>query len=183
MKDEEAQNVLRVYNIYRDYMKHEDSLLAHRLSWLLGATGLIAAAYGSLIAYVLHQYWEIVAKGIEYMGPKARAVAEEQSALVLPLIIFSLIGISNARFAYRAIEAAKASTESFPPEWKKLIVRHPDIARLRLPALKHGFSDETRYTVKYSERICVFIEGMWWATLAVDLVVAYGFLTAVFPSG
>jgi hypothetical protein len=182
MTDNEAKEILRIFDNYRDYMKHEDGLLAHRLSWLLGSTGLIAAAYGSLAAYILHVYWEIAAKN-EAVTPIALKVLQHQLVLLAPLFIFSYIGMGNAHFAYRSIIAAKASIESFPPKWKMMIARYPEVEKLRLPALRHGFSDEKKYSVRYSETICENIRAIWRLTLLADILIAAEAISTVMKLG
>lgn len=103
---EEDKFNLHRYEVFRDYVKHEDSLINNRLTWLLISQGLIFNAYSTL------EKSKIDACINHHAGITADLSALQGALGVVGLLIcvFSFLGIQAARYAIQGLKQTWGTT-------------------------------------------------------------------------
>lgn len=108
---------LKHYELYRDYIKHEDSLINNRLLWNLNLQGFLFGAY----SFSLQKVGELHAKAL---GDKtADLMASHFSVLLLNvlLIVLPLVGGSVSLLVWMGVQAAQLSIEELNKQWEDKI--------------------------------------------------------------
>jgi hypothetical protein len=123
-KDEQdVERKIQLYNIYRDYVKHEDNLINNRMTWLLSIHGFLYATYG----LTLQKKFEISQKIVESTSHVSAFVWDAPGMsgamegygfdyvsfqIDVFLIGIGLVGIFISRIALESIEAAGRATQT-----------------------------------------------------------------------
>jgi len=97
----ELEDAVRIYDLYRDYVKHEDELINRRLSWNLTLQGFLFATYGV---------------SFQVLGNSA-ASDELKRHIKLLACALPVIGGSVAILALLSILAAQASIDELKIRW------------------------------------------------------------------
>jgi hypothetical protein len=106
------QNDIPIYELFRDYVKHEDELINNRLSWLLTIHGFLYATYGFTIQKKLevaqHMADVLQGKSSEYvncyvsLGNLGITIAQVEFFLIFLVLIgffISVVGLLSIRAA------------------------------------------------------------------------------------
>ena len=117
---------IKIYGVFRDYVKHGDSLINNRLSWLLSIHGFLYATYGLTIQKKL-EIAQKIADTFKACGRDAAGRCAEFGAgsyfqngnlgfAILQIEIFLLIiALTGCRIGYiglRSIQAAKEASSN-----------------------------------------------------------------------
>ena len=101
------ERLTTLYNIYRDYMKHEDDLLNQRTTWLLVIQGFLFATLGVLGEWVLQ--------------PGQDRLGIERQFLVYVLVV---VGVVVASVAFLGITAASDAIDELRRKWELIRVHY-----------------------------------------------------------
>jgi len=112
----ESESRFRRFELLRDYLKHEDGLINHRITWNLTTQGFLFAAFGLLCPKGTDPVSGFVAKLTSFMGGAPRVATEPVSAFAAKLIPFTGCAISIAATA--GILAAHLSIRNLVARWK-----------------------------------------------------------------
>jgi hypothetical protein len=118
----DLQRLSPLYEIYRDYMKHEDDLLNHRTTWLLVIQGFLFATLGVL------GEWQLPGNSLDILYT-------ERHWLVY---VLGFVGVSIAVAAFASILAANRAIDSLHGQWKALRRKHGNPDWDLLPELAGG---------------------------------------------
>lgn len=123
----DSADQLRLFELYRDYIKHEDELINHRVGWFIQLHSFLIASYGIIFAALVTTF---SAQGAPAFG----GVAIQVLAAAL-LVGIALIGLESAGAAEGSIAAAHDAITSLNQSWKAQVARWgegcslPDIIR------------------------------------------------------
>ncbi|SLN49406.1 hypothetical protein ROA7450_02440 [Roseovarius albus] len=124
--DEERTTLLEDFNLLRSRIEHEDTLVNHRLSWLMSFMGFLFAAYAfSFMA-------EATSLGVDIPGnsnsDQAAGIISLQKSIKVMRVLMELIGVGAAAVALLGICAANRatldSTEGSDGKFEKLREYH-----------------------------------------------------------
>lgn len=113
---------MAVYETFRNYVRHEDSLINNRMTWLLSIHGFLYATYGFTIQKrieIVEKYSIIISRTSNQEAAINTKIYGEFSRIPLLLlemeiflIIISIVGILISWFALKSITAAKQATSN-----------------------------------------------------------------------
>jgi hypothetical protein len=154
-----AEHVEKIYNLYRDYLKHEDGLIDHRISWLVGVQSFLIATFG----FAYQKKYEMLSKAL---------LADNISKLGFSLYLYDLflvflvvIGVCTSSAAFKSVKAATLALENLRVEWNK--IKDCQRSLFHLPGITGGGSDKANDDGKnLSLLLPKFFHRFWWATLA-----------------
>jgi len=116
---EHLKDAIALYNVYRDYVKHEDELINRRLSWNLTLQGFLFAAYGVTFQLLNSQSGDADLKRHLHYLPA----------------VFPIVGGLVATLSLLSIVAAQDSINGLRVEWRNPSAHiEPDIMEM-LPEL------------------------------------------------
>jgi hypothetical protein len=114
-------DLVKLFEIYRDYAKHEDSLSNFRVTWFLAVQGLLFGGYA-----VLNQARLIGGPPVS-MGV-SNAIGNLQSPAVLLTLLLALFGLFAAHRSYVSVKAAISAVQSLNAKWTTKVLggnEHP----------------------------------------------------------
>jgi hypothetical protein len=155
-----------MHAIYRDYLKHEDTLVQHRVTWLLVMTGMLMTTYLTLYGLVLYlitsaRTSEMSAAIIHYPITKL---------IFIPIVLTGIFGLVSAAVCFRSILGAAASSKSILSAWEEFKQsRHWGKDDAFLPELAFGFSQPISPTYGYPKTVCAVVAAIWVITMAADV--------------
>lgn len=152
-----AVDTLALYQVYADYVRHENDLLNHRTTWFVAIeTVLVAGA-----AYLLLRYFESAIALV--LGRP-----DEKLPHIIEFIIAGLalcgFGLVAALAARRSIKAAIASQCALDATWRRLIAdglrgadNLPDLmgGKCAEPADGQHFADRLVDTILFFWKMCL----------------------------
>jgi hypothetical protein len=113
------KDAIDLYAVYRDYAKHEDDLINHRLSWNLAVQSMMFTAYGVSVGLLKSDRQPVV--------PFLRGARQL-------LTLFPLIGGAAGSLVLISVVAAVLALRRLDGKWRQIPVEHKD----RLPDLTGG---------------------------------------------
>ena len=124
----EIKDYFKCYELFRDYVKHEDELINKRLSWNLTLQGLLFAGYGFSLQ-VLN-------------GEKSKPELVDHAKWLL--VLFPVVGGLVGFLAWLSIRAAMIAIDGLNEKWKKALNHiHPE-SRDILPGLVGAGQDRAQ---------------------------------------
>jgi hypothetical protein len=105
----EAQHHREVYEIYRDYIKHEDNLINNRVGWFIQLHSFLIATYGILFAALMSSYFP---QGTATIDP---AIPQKVACAILAMV--ALVGIFSSLSAIMSIDAADRAITKLSKTW------------------------------------------------------------------
>jgi hypothetical protein len=131
---------IALYNVYRDYMKHEDTLMNVRMTWFLTTQAFLFSCYALLNQKRISAgNFELVRSWQEFIGditdPKFRF-----GALILMLICF--FGFFTARRSYISVRAASLAIVALRSRWDAEFAQNGGFASL--PSITGGGDAKAR---------------------------------------
>jgi hypothetical protein len=143
--------LIRHYEIYRDYMKHEDDLLNHRATWHLVMQGLLFTAIGVLLQW-------------KYEGH----VIDELHLLRESLIfIIPVLGILIASLAYGGAWAAHTAIETLSSDWERVEKSYTTPPLPLLPGVAGAGNDHAKKWGKNPSRGIPMLIGLAWLVILI----------------
>ena len=136
------QKTVKIYEIYRDYTKHEDNLIHHRMTWLLTIHGFLFATYGLTLQKKLEIAEKVIGnKTFSDFLEKRAPTSSHTGDLILNfqnsifqinvfLTVLSFVGIFISIFAFISVSAAKRAINNIS-----------DICEISFgmaPSIRHG---------------------------------------------
>ena len=128
---------IALYNVYRDYVKHEDTLMNVRMTWFLTTQAFLFSCYALLNqkrisagAFEVVRSWEEFSGGVTDLKFKF-------STVILTLICF--FGYFTARRSYISVRAASLAVMALRRKWDSELAQDPAFSSL--PAIT-GSGDE-----------------------------------------
>jgi hypothetical protein len=155
-----------IHTVFRDYIKHEDTLVQYRVTWLLVLTGMLLTLYLTLCGLLLY----VIAA-----APKARTEAAlvdypVTSLLFVPIFLLSLGGLIAAVVCFRSILGAAASAKSIQAAWRSFKTsQYWKESDNLLPEVTFGFSRPITPTYGYPKAVCIVVALLWMVSIAANL--------------
>ncbi len=106
---------LKLYQIFRDYVKHEDTLINNRLSWNLTIQGLLFAAYFVVVQKVDDVKDTLAAKGL----PELAELQHFRGFLRFVAYLLGGLGFVVSAFVFAGVFAAYLGIEEVQRKWHK----------------------------------------------------------------
>lgn len=106
------------YEIHRDYIKHEDSLINNRLTWLLVVQGLIFSAYSGLTTTMVNIYAGCDKNCLTNLDSQLSSIQRLLSTLAWVGLLVGIAGLFGIIAAMATID--KLSSVSFPADFPNL---------------------------------------------------------------
>jgi hypothetical protein len=155
-----------VHAVFRDYIKHEDTLVQYRITWLLVLTGMLLTTYVTLYGLMLY----IIGSAPRMRADPALVDYPITMLLFVPVFLLSLIGLSASVICFRSILGASSSTKSLLAAWARFkeSTYWKDSDKF-LPKLVFGFSKPIGPTYGYPKTVCVVIAMLWLVSMAADV--------------
>jgi len=128
------ENVVKIFNLYRDYVKHEDELINRRMSWNLTLQGFLFAAYGVTV--------QVLSKATEHMI----------IAVLVLLYVIPALGAVVAFLGWRGVKAAQTAIEGLCKRWEWVAQRFDGELVALLPEMVGGGEPKATGLGQYSQR-------------------------------
>jgi len=132
---------ITLYEIYRDYIEHEDTLLNVRMTWFLTTQAFLFSSYALLNQDKIKSNTFYFVDSINAMLDRIITFHFCFNIIIMMLICF--FGYFTARRSFISIRATSLAIESLKEKWEKDILQgnnHPD-----LPKLTGGGSERAAY--------------------------------------
>lgn len=146
------KSLVEHYEVYRDYLKHEDALINYRLSWNLSAHAFLVAAFGYQVVSLLEP---------SRNKPVPLLVLAQTMLILIPVA-----GISISCFGKQSVDAALAAIDRLTNDWKRIYrLRDIDLKEpgLKLPRLSGGGSAAAERRGAAAPRFTVrALLWIWW---------------------
>jgi len=113
-----------LYEIHRDYVKHEDHLINHRTTWLITVQAFLLATFGFSVQK-LYEIWFNVIRVIQSEPEIASAMSSSSGLVRFSLLALSVVGFAVAIISLLSIRAASKAIESLNRNWKKIPSSQP----------------------------------------------------------
>lgn len=164
-RDLRPEQVEQIYALYRDYLKHEDGLINHRVTWLVGVQSFLIATFG----FAYQKKYEILSKAL---------LDEEICKLGFSLYLYDafliflvVIGVCTSTSALKSVGAATLALENLRSGWNEIKDCHRSL--FHLPGITGGGSDKANDDGKnLSLLLPKFFHRFWWGTF---VFVAFNF--------
>jgi hypothetical protein len=118
-----AENKLKIYDMFRDYVKHEDTLVNVRLTWVLAIQGFLFAAYGVTFSKKLDILQKIADLGyFRVTKDLTHAITEIQAILAVIAFVGALISF----FGWISINAAHEAVRNIENIFRQNIILQSD---------------------------------------------------------
>jgi hypothetical protein len=98
---------LAIYETFRNYVRHEDTLINNRLTWILTIHGFLYATYG----FTLQKELEVM-RALQHHTPYHSPLCYTLSQAEIFLLGIAFVGASISFFGWLSIHAAKQSASS-----------------------------------------------------------------------
>ena len=136
MITDDHDRTLKLYETYRDYLKHEDGLINFRVTWFIATQAAIFAAYGLLAQDVFRTGSFTYGDG---PFPLLQAVQPFRPTpwLAVVLLLCLLGGLSSIT-SFFSINAASRAMKTLSWRWHQIVLQGQE--NELLPALKGGGS-------------------------------------------
>jgi hypothetical protein len=123
--DNSDESILQLFQIYRDYVKHEDGLINFRVTWFIATQAAIFAAYGFLVHDTLKR------------GPfLALADGQPVTPLFAAVMLLCTLGGLSSVTSFFSIHAALIATRTVHRRWRDHVLR--GVEREWLPDIVGG---------------------------------------------
>jgi hypothetical protein len=116
---------LALYGAFRDYVKHEDDLINHRLNWNFTIQGFLFAAYGFCMQKVADVRTALLPHSSEPNFPNAAAIGSIRELQAL-MIVICLVGFAVSVFVWIGVKAAQIALKEIEEKW---CAEHPEYNR------------------------------------------------------
>jgi hypothetical protein len=140
-----------LYNVYREYLKHEDGLINWRNTWNLGIQGFLLTAYGALLGSILTGTDKIAFFNFD----------SYQFAVFLVRLGFPYIGLLLGLLSFTGIYAAQQSIQNLCETWAKIDTRK------RFPDLAGGGSVRAQSVGRWASPGPMLVVCLVWSTVIV----------------
>jgi len=114
MKPDQVNYTRQLYAELRDYVKHEDSLINHRTTWLMTVQAFLIATFG----FSYQKRFEVLSHA--RLENAVASLSDLIWQFDVFLIILSVVGIGTSATARRSVTAAVEAIESVDECWNKL---------------------------------------------------------------
>ena len=135
------KELLKLYEIYRDYAKHEDYLINFRMTWFMASQAFLFGAYAIMAQEGFRQEkFHFVANVSDLVGK----VHEVSVSLIIILLISFFQLFFTAMRSFSSIKAATVAVRALRSKWHADILggrQHP-----KLPGLTGGGSEKAHST-------------------------------------
>ena len=119
---------IALYNVYRDYVKHEDTLMNVRMTWFLTTQAFLFSCYALLNQKRLSAgTFELVRSWQEFVGDPTD-LKFKFGTLILTLICF--FGFFTARRSYISVRAASLAVVALRSKWDAELAQNGGFANL-----------------------------------------------------
>lgn len=127
-EDPDFEKLQILYDIYRDYMKHEDDLLNQRSTWHLLIQGFLFATLGVI------GEWQVAQRGPD-------PLYTERGFLVY---VLAIVGVVIAYAAFVSIKAANDAIDSLEARWLLITGAYERQTKYLLPAIAGGGNPDAK---------------------------------------
>jgi len=132
-------DAIALYNAYRDYVKHEDTLMNVRMTWFLTIQAFLFSCYALLNQKRISAgNFELVRSWQEFID--ITELKFKFSLIILVLICF--FGYFTARRSYISVRAASLAIVALRSKWDAEFARRGPFASL--PSITGGGNDKAR---------------------------------------
>jgi hypothetical protein len=151
MEPDYNKNLVEHYQIFRDYLRHEDDLINHRSTWHHTIQGLLFTALGVTLSK---------------LDPTAtRQAAAVQKALIL---ILPILGMSISLAAFVSIRAATKALDRLRSQWEEELMKI--YGKDSWPTLPSLTAAGNKWAIKYGKMPAYLIPcviGLAWLLLLI----------------
>jgi len=131
---------IAIYNVYRDYVKHEDTLMNVRMTWFLTMQAFLFSCYALLNQKRISAgNFELIRSWQEFIGD-ITDMKFKFSIIILMLICF--FGYFTARRSYISVRAASLAIVALRSKWDTEFAQNG--AFLSLPGITGGGDEKAR---------------------------------------
>jgi hypothetical protein len=123
---------IKIYEIYRKYVEHENELINDRVGWFIQLHSFLIATYGIVVNSLISTFFSEHLPYILPVWPQLIGCAI--------LIMIEVVGLLSSRAASRSIGAAISAIKVLNEAWKQYPISQP--GALHLPGLTGGGSEE-----------------------------------------
>ncbi|MBX9591087.1 MAG: hypothetical protein K2X43_17495 [Hyphomonadaceae bacterium] len=160
--DPHPDRIQKLFEIYRDYVKHEDGLINFRVTWFVATQALVFAAYGLLAQ-------EVFRTGSFGHGAGALPVLQADQPFrptpwLAAVLVLCLLGALSAMTSTLSINAAYKAMQALSRRWQTIVLqgRTYDL----LPALEGGGSLWAKRLGWVSGRMLPIVSFLVWCAIA-----------------
>jgi hypothetical protein len=116
-------DAIALYNVYRDYVKHENTLMNVRMTWFLTTQAFLFSSYALLNQKRISAgNFELISSWQEFIGG-VTDFKFKFSIIILMLICF--FGIFTARRSYISVRAASLAILALRSKWEAGVTTRP----------------------------------------------------------
>ena len=152
---------LRLYEIFRKYVEHEDDLINNRVGWFIQLHSFLIASYGIIVASLIGTFFP--------QGKPSVPPLLTQGVACLFLVAVQIVGIASSRSAGQSIAAATIAIAKLRKTWDDHCVKNPHT--VDLPRLTGGGEEASVKTgLRLPSRLPRTIELLWIFSTIVPLV-------------
>ena len=108
------QEEINIYNVYRDYIKHEDNLINYRTTWLITIQSFLLATFG----FTYQKYYELAFATPQPIG---NGLLLKKIAFLCFLAWLAATGISVSVVSYYSIKAASDALDNLRSRWLEIL--------------------------------------------------------------
>ena len=101
-----------LYTLYRDYIKHEDSLINNRVGWFIQLHSFLIASYGILFSALLASFFP--------SGKAAAGAGDIQAIACYLFYAVAAVGSASSIAAIFSISAAQSAISTLESGWKTI---------------------------------------------------------------
>jgi hypothetical protein len=147
------------YSLFRDYVKHEDDLVRHRLNWNLNIQGFLFATYG----FSIQKMVEIKANLLNSRPPLI-VIESDKSWVALRVLVKTLpvVGFGVSLLVLLGVGAAKIAIDKLHDDWEDCENRRYKEESPKLPKMTGAGVRTAHYLGFYAPlMIPVVFMGAW----------------------
>jgi hypothetical protein len=128
-----ATKIIEIYELFRSYVKHEDTLIDHRTTWLIYIQSFLLATFGfsyqkkfEVYANACSGRWisgesatDLVKAGCKAADQLARTMDNLPHQYDVFLLVMCFVGVGVSIASWISISAAVSALSSLEKKWKK----------------------------------------------------------------
>lgn len=156
MQKMNKDEIIKIYEIYRNRCEHENILIDHRTTWSITIQSFLIATFG----FSFQKKYEISEK---LFGNTEKIGAMKNEIFNFDIFLFLLIvvGVVTAAIALRSIKAATDTIEKISEKWHEIKHQNYDIA-MNIPDIGAAGDRRAREQGQWlSKALPVFFMAFW----------------------
>jgi hypothetical protein len=156
-----------IYSLYRDYIKHEDSLINYRITWLISIQAFLIATFG----FSYQKRFEVITRIFEKDtdAEKTKMIQDAIKNYDNFLVYLGFFGLLTSIAALVSIDAGVASIASLRKKWNELRWSINFISTGHLPLITGGGNSRAHKYGKMVSYILPLFFMVFWLSIVFSL--------------